>query len=256
MLHIAAMREEAVRLGIRAVAAAADVLDTGAAQALAREQVQIALPASLRVTREGRCRLPVSGQEGRAHIITDFEIPGADGRRQPRLQRRARRQLAAQRIHRGFDDACSKAAPAGMGHAHGRPVAARQHHGQAVGRHHHAHPARPRTDRGIRAPACIRQVQIGHDNPMHRLQPLRLGRKIRRLAQPVAVGIDGRGIISHMRAQVQAVPRRPAHPTRAQRGKRPHAGGRLPLGQQERKIEAHSALAQHGQQAPEIDRQG
>ena len=85
MLHIASMGEEAVLLRVGAVAAAADAIDAGAIQPLPRKLVQITLPPLLRVAREGIGGLRI-GEKSGSHVVAHFEIRGADGRREPRLQ--------------------------------------------------------------------------------------------------------------------------------------------------------------------------
>jgi hypothetical protein len=120
-----------------------------------------------------------------------------------------------------------------MRHAQHRSGLIRQHHRQAIGRHDHQGPVPLAGDGGIgtRRRGCRRirpggrGVRIEYRRAMHLVEPQGLGGQ--GAPQPLAVFLHGARVVAYVRAQIQAVPRRPTDATDTPGRKIAHPGPRF-----------------------------
>src|SRR5690606_4455787 len=124
--RFAAMREEALGVGVGAGSAAVYRGDPRTREALARERIEIRLPAAARVRHEGTRGLEARGGESRADLVADLERTGPDRGPEPRENLRRGR---AERRDGVLHDPRGEPAPARVRDADPGPAAVRQQHG-------------------------------------------------------------------------------------------------------------------------------
>src|SRR6185436_19546934 len=133
--RLAAMREETAGVRIRAESAALHRPHAGRRERVAREAVEIGLPAAARIRQETPARGRAAREERVADLAADLVRRLSDGRPEPRDEVL---RIAAECSDGGRQHAVQEAAPAGMGDADASAAAIAEQNGQAVGRHHDA----------------------------------------------------------------------------------------------------------------------
>src|SRR5690606_41695728 len=101
MLHVAPVGEEALLLGVGAMAAGGDFADAERGEAAARQGRKVAHPPALLRRNEGGMRTAVGGKECGAYFFAHLEMARADGGSQPGLQEDVPPCACAPRPHAG-----------------------------------------------------------------------------------------------------------------------------------------------------------
>src|SRR6188768_1019414 len=171
--RLAAVREEAGGVRVGAESAAVDRSHPGRGERVAREAIEIGLPTAAGVRQESLARGRVARDERVANLGSDLV------RRLPDRGAEPRNEVvgidAESRDGRG-QHAIQEAAPTRMSDADTPAATIAEQDRQAVGCHHDAHDPCAARDRAVSLRALL-ALEIEHADPMHLLEPTRLGRK-------------------------------------------------------------------------------
>ena len=199
-LAVAAVGKEAVALEHGAVPAAVDLANTGTAQGLGGEQINIcqvfAAADGLEGGFGGRFGLGEGGQNVAAH----FKSVGADGRAEPGEE------VSRVGLHGGdgvFQYTAGEAAPAGVGGGHDAAGAIAEEYGQAVGGHDGAGSEAAAIESGIGVRRSVKAVGSGYYAVAVHLAQVGQRQGNVRLRAAAVFGHGG-GVVTHVVAHVQA----------------------------------------------------
>ena len=195
------MREKTLGLGEGAKAAAVHGPYPGRRERVAREAIEVGLPAAAGVRANRRVPPPAAGDERVADIVADL-VGGVPDRRPEPSQRSRRDRTANAATAAGSTPASSPRQPA-WADADAPPGAI------AKQRPAGSRPSVRRTRRprgAVTAPSagalCV-AVEIEDASAVHLLEPTRLGRQGERRAQAAAIRRDGVGVVADVRREIQ-----------------------------------------------------
>ena len=198
---LAPVREEPLGLGERAEPAAVHGPHAGRRERVAREPIEVGLPAAAGIRRKRSVRARAARDERVADVLADLVGGGPDRRPEPgqdlgRIAAEApRRPPAARRASSPRQPACATPTR--------RPARSQS----STGRQSAVSTAHTTPARAVTAPSagaiCV-AIEIEDASAVHLLEPTRLGRQGERRAQAAAIRRDRVGVVADVRREIQA----------------------------------------------------